>query len=155
MIALRIFGFIFVLFGLLFGILIILIAPGFVNLLDKLPTIWVLFSISFLGGFVLLHFGPDIDISKESLTLIWGWTLFAIGLISFICIVAMVIGIFEANSKEGASSLWVLFFLCMLSGIGAIVSAEKGLNVEDNKGLIIIIFIFILFFLVVCAKMAR
>lgn len=115
-------GFFLILLGIASGVAIFTNPFGY-GLQGSEVTMWVFFVMSFIGGFVLYAMGSSEghkDIIKTA-----GSLLLIIGLMSAMGIFIDKVGIIHAN---GTFSLWLLFIVCTLSGVGGVVASSEIQN---------------------------
>jgi len=119
MIFFRFVGFLMILLGIASGIGIF-VEPFGLPIEGSQATLWFLFVLVFIGGFILYALGSP-NQSKENLIKTCGGILLIIGLMSAMGIFISKMGLIKA---DGTFSLWLLFLLCIISGAAAIYISE-------------------------------
>lgn len=118
----KVIGLFMILLGIASGVAIF-VNPFGLQLQGSQITMWFLFVLAFIGGFVLYALGSS-ENSHKDIIKTGGSLLLIIGLMSAMGIFIDKVGIIAA---DGTFSLWLLFILCSLGGVAAIfTSYEMG-----------------------------
>lgn len=112
MLIVRMTGFALVTIGTLAGLALLASAAG-LPVTVSLAGVWVLFALSFLGGFVLLAIGSR-GARGRTILRVAGGVLVFLGLAAAVCLLLAALAVLEPRD---VFQLWALFLLCLPAGV--------------------------------------
>ncbi|HMB52097.1 MAG TPA: hypothetical protein VKU40_02190 [Thermoanaerobaculia bacterium] len=112
MLIVRVTGLALIAIGTLAGLAMLASAAG-LPITVSLAGVWILFLLSFLGGFVLLAIGLRGARGRIILRIAGGVLVFH-GLASALCLLFAAVGLLEPRNVY---QLWALFLICLPAGV--------------------------------------
>lgn len=99
----------------------IFLEPFGLSIQGSTLTIWLLFVVCFVGGFLMYGVGAK-EKPAHTIMRVAGSFLLVYGLVPAASFFMGKIGLVQ---PKGTGALWALFILCTLSGITAVITAEE------------------------------
>jgi hypothetical protein len=126
--VLRVVGGLFILLGILSGIVLVMIPLG-LTISGSVTTFWLLFLFCVIGGLVLYSLGTQ-DSPVSKVLKVTGGLILILGVVSAFVIFLSKVQVVEADASF---SLWALFIVGTIGGVSSILTAEEADDVSSRQ----------------------